>query len=96
MKTVEDTINIIIQHYDRPAHHSHKTIAAYGDENGFSSSCWCLLLTNSSVKHSLSIYLLIIIMYFCSYNTGWDEKQVLFTRLIIILFHETHLHLYPK
>ena len=56
----------------------------------------CLLLTNSSVKHSLSMYLLIIIIYFCSYNTGWDEKQVLFTRLITILFHETHLHLYPR
>ena len=63
----------------------------------------CLLLTNSSVKHSLSIYLIIIIIiiiiiirYFCSYNTGWDEKQVLFTRLITILFHGTHLHLYPR
>ena len=55
----------------------------------------CLLQKNSSVKHSLSIYLIIII-YFCSYNTGWDEKQVLFTRLITILFHETHLHLYPR
>jgi hypothetical protein len=48
----------------------------------------CLLQKNSSVKHSLSIYLIIII-YFCSYNTGWDEKQVWFTRLITILFHET-------
>jgi len=59
----------------------------------------CLLLTNSSVKHSLSIYLLIIIIiiiiYFCSYNTGWDEKQVLFTRLIIILLYGTHLHSNP-
>jgi len=39
MKIVEHIINIILQHYDRPAHHSHKTTAAYGDENGFSSSC---------------------------------------------------------
>jgi len=40
MKIVEHTIDIILQHYDRPAHHSHKTTAAYGDENGYSSSCW--------------------------------------------------------
>ena len=39
MKIVENTIDIILQHYDRPAHHSHKTIAVYGDENGYSSSC---------------------------------------------------------
>jgi hypothetical protein len=56
----------------------------------------CLLLTNSSVKHSLSIYLLIIIIYFCSYNPDWDENQVLFPRLITILFHETHHHLYLR
>ena len=36
MKIVEQTINIVLQHSDRPAHHSHKTIAAYGDENGYS------------------------------------------------------------
>jgi len=39
MKIVEHTINIILQHCDRPAHHSHKTIAAYGVENGYSASC---------------------------------------------------------
>jgi hypothetical protein len=26
MKIVEHTINITLQHYDRPAHHSHKTV----------------------------------------------------------------------
>jgi len=31
-----------------------------------------------------------------SYNTGWDEKQVIFPRLITILYHETHHHLYPR
>jgi hypothetical protein len=35
MKIVEHTTNIILQHHDRPAHHSHETTAAYGDENGF-------------------------------------------------------------
>ena len=39
MKIVENTIDSILQHYDRPAQHSHKTIAAYGVENGYSSSC---------------------------------------------------------
>jgi hypothetical protein len=36
MKIVERTINIVLQHSDRLAHHSHETIAAYGDENGYS------------------------------------------------------------
>jgi len=36
MKIVENSIDTILQHYDRPAHHSHKTTAAYGDENGYS------------------------------------------------------------
>jgi len=39
MKIVEHTIDIILQHYDRPAHHTHITIAIYGDVNGYSSSC---------------------------------------------------------
>jgi len=39
MKTVENTIDINLPHYDRPAHYSHKTTAAYGDENDYSSSC---------------------------------------------------------
>jgi hypothetical protein len=38
MKIVENTIDIV-QHYDRPAHHTHITIAIYGDVNGYSSSC---------------------------------------------------------
>jgi len=37
MKTVEHAINNTGFH-DRPAHHSHKTIAGYGDEYGYSSS----------------------------------------------------------
>jgi hypothetical protein len=36
MKIVEHTINIILQHYDRPTHHSKKTIIEYENENGYS------------------------------------------------------------
>jgi len=57
MKIVEHTIDIILQHYDRPAHHSHKTIAAYGDENGYSSSCWNVCYWQTALWSILWVYI---------------------------------------
>jgi len=57
MKIVENTIDSILQHYDRPAQHSHKTIAAYGVENGYSSSCWSVCYWQTALWSILWVYI---------------------------------------
>jgi hypothetical protein len=89
MKIVEH-INIILEQYDRPAHQSQNHSCIWRWKWFFIFMLKCL--TDKQLCEALFeyTYLLIIIIYF-SYNTGWDENHVLFTRLILILFHETSL-----
>ena len=62
-KIVENTIDIILQHYGRPAHHSHKTTAAYGDEDGYLSLCWIVCYRNT-LWSILWVYILLLLYTF--------------------------------
>ena len=63
MKIVENTIDIV-QHYDRPAHQLQNHSCIWRWKWLFVFMLNCLLLKNSSMKHSLSIYLLVVNYYY--------------------------------